>query len=258
MHVNENYISDAPAPENALRLFEGGWWSRIPGFEHASGTTPLFEDHRIRWWIDHRGKSFEGQSVLELGPLEGGHSKMLLDAGASVLGIEASNTAFLKSLIVKEALDLQRVRFLLGDFDKFLETTDRNFDAVLACGVLYHMADPLKTLLNIIRVTDEVFIWSHFFVEAAMPVGDVRRRFFTEEVQVRELGGETLIYHPQVYPDDKSSTGFIGGVMSGSSWVERDQVVDLFDRHGFDVTLTHEHDEHPHGPAASLHAVRRR
>lgn len=256
MHINDNYVADAPAPENAVKLFSGRWSSRIPGFEAASGAIPLFEDHRIQWWLDHRGRGFEGQSVLELGPLESGHTHMLQRAGASVLAIEASTEAFLKSLVVKEILELERVRYLLGDFDRFLETTDQRFDAVLACGVLYHMSDPLKTLQNIMRVSDEVFIWSHFFVESAMPLGDSRRRFFTEDVVSRELNGETMTYHPQVYPEDTTTVGFIGGVMSGSSWLERDDVVALFERNGFVVTLAHEHDDHPHGPAASLHARR--
>jgi SAM-dependent methyltransferase len=258
MKINDNYVADAPAPENAVKLFSGRWSSRIPGFEAVSGDIPLFQDHRIQWWMDHRGDWFDGQSVLELGPLESGHTHMLTSAGASVLGIEASSEAFLKSLVVKEVLGLDRVRFLLGDFDQFLETTDQRFDAVLACGVLYHMHDPLQTLQNIIRVTDEVFIWSHFFVESAMPLGDNRRRFFTEDVVVRERNGETMTYHPQIYPEDTTTVGFIGGVLSGSSWVDRDEVVALFERHGFVVSVTHVHDEHPNGPAASLHARRPR
>lgn len=258
MQINENYVADAPGPETAMRLFEGRWTSKVPGLEHLSGPAELFTDQRIQWWVDQNG-GFDGRSILELGPLEGGHTQALLAAGAaSVLGIEASTTAFLKSLIVKEILDLRNARFLLGDFDKFLETTDRRFDAVLACGVLYHMPDPLQTLQNIIRVTDEVFIWSHFIVPEAMPEGDARRRFFTGETSVRERNGELLTYHFQAYGEEIAPTGFVGGMMPRSAWVELAEVIWMFERNGYEVITHFRHDEHPNGPAAALRATRKR
>ena len=56
------------------------------------------------------------KTILELGPLEGGHSYMLDRAGAAqVVAIEGNARAYLKCLIVKELLGLPRVQFLCGD-----------------------------------------------------------------------------------------------------------------------------------------------
>lgn len=255
MQINAHYVAEPPLVETAVRLFEGEWVSKIPGFEAISGNVPLFEDHRIRWWIDQHG-SFDGQSVLELGPLEAGHTRMLHDAGAEIFAIEANTAAFLKCLVVKECLRLSNTEFRLGNFDYFLAATKKSFGAVLACGVLYHLSDPLVTLSNIARITNEIYIWSHFFNDAAMPANDPRRHLFTGDTSKREYDGFIADYHYQIYAEDKPRGGFVGGIWTGSVWMERDQVVSFLKSKGFDVTIIHEHNEHPHGPASGLHAVR--
>lgn len=254
--INDNYVSDAPSDQLAIDLFKSSWISRIPKEGIKSGEVPLFEDARIDWVIQHRGR-FDGQSVLELGPLEGGHTYMLEQAGAaSILGVEANTLAYMKCLISKEILKTQKARYLLGDFDKFLaETTDR-FDFVLASGVLYHMVDPIRTLTNMMRVTDEIFIWSHFFDDRAMPVGDSRRELFTGETQVHTLDGKSLTYQLRGYGESTAYASFIGGIMPGSVWLDRDETIAFMQAHGFAVTTSFVHDDHPHGPAACLYAKR--
>ncbi len=255
MDINDNYITEAPEHANAAKIFDGQWSSRVPGLEAVTGPVPLFEDHRIQWLIDHRGR-FDGQKVLELGPLEAGHTSMLVNAGADVLAIEANTLAYLRCLIVKEALDMKTARFLLGDFDKYLQTTPEQFDLILASGVLYHMSDPLRTLQNMMRCADELLIWSHFFDDAAMPTDDIRRRAFTGETYERELEGDTLTYYRQAYQGVEENPLFMGGVFSGSAWIDRNQAIALMESRGYAVTVTHRHDEHPNGPAASLYAKR--
>ena len=68
---------------------------------------------------------------------------MMQKAGASkVISVEANNREFLKCLIVKQMLDLKNVKFLFGDFNRYLEQQERRFDVVVASGVLYHMTNP--------------------------------------------------------------------------------------------------------------------
>jgi hypothetical protein len=256
MKPNDNYVTSSPSAQNAVDLFAGAWLSKLPdGTAETGAEVPLFNDGRINWLIAHRGR-FEGQTVLELGPLEGGHTYMLEKAGAEVLGIEANTTAYLKALVAKEATGMTRARFLLGDFDRYLAETDRRFDMILACGVLYHMTDPLVTLTNVMRLTDEIFIWSHFFDDAAMPVGDPRRQPFTGETQVREYDGRRLTYHLRSYGDTTTQVKFIGGAMPGSVWLDRDETRALLEAEGFAVHVEFAHDDHPHGPAACLYAKR--
>ena len=64
----------------------------------------------------------DGFRILELGPLEGAHTYQLEKLGAAeIVAIEANKEAFLKCLIIKELAQLERARFLLGDFVTYLE-----------------------------------------------------------------------------------------------------------------------------------------
>ena len=256
MQINDNYVTSIPSAQNALDLFADSWASRVPGEGLVSGTVGLFEDSRINWLIEKRGR-FDGQSILELGPLEAGHTWMLEQAGAeSILSIEANTRAFLRCLIVKEVLGMSRTHFVLGDFDKYFETSNQRFDFLLASGVLYHLVDPLVTLQRMIARTDELLIWSHFFDDKAMPIEDPRRSLFTGEVRRRESDGEALTYHIRDYGGGTGGNNFTGGIMSGSVWVEKAETIALLERHGFEVTPFLEHDDHPFGPAACLYAKR--
>ena len=72
-----------------------------------AGQVPLFNDDRISWFAEQINSNFEEFSVLELGPLEGGHSYMFEQLGAKeITAIEANSRAFLKCLIIEELLNL--------------------------------------------------------------------------------------------------------------------------------------------------------
>ena len=131
-NVLDSYVTRAPDPQNALDIFKGQWTSRLPERWSylTAGFLPIFQDPRVSWAIEHLGGS-EGKTVLELGPLEGGHSYMLENAGAeSVLAIEGNANAFLRCLAVKEIVALKKVRFLCGDFRKYQEISGAGAAAV--------------------------------------------------------------------------------------------------------------------------------
>ena len=112
----QNYFGKPPSSQNAVDLFEGLWFSKLPekvGAE-TGGIGKLFDDERIHWASSKLG-GFQEKNVLELGPLEGCHSAMLESAGAtSILSIEANSDAYLRCLLVKELLDLHKTRFFWG------------------------------------------------------------------------------------------------------------------------------------------------
>jgi hypothetical protein len=124
-NVLDGYVQGSPSDQKALDIFKGEWSSQLPGAckELKAGTVPLFEDARMVWAAEQLG-GFSGQRVIELGPLEAGHTYMLESLGAeSILAVEANKRAFLKCLIVKEILRLNRSRFVLGDFVSSFERT---------------------------------------------------------------------------------------------------------------------------------------
>src|SRR4051794_2616577 len=92
----------APSIQNAVDIFRGKWASTFDGLIEAEtdGHAPLFtsDPRPLRAAeILGTGSRIDGFRVLELGPLEGGHTFQLEKLGArEVLAIEANVEAFLK------------------------------------------------------------------------------------------------------------------------------------------------------------------
>lgn len=116
LNILDSYVKNAPSDQNAIDIFPGEWASMFPPPFNTlkAGGIPLFQDSRVAWAFERLG-GVVGQNVLELGPLEGGHSYMLELAGAaSVIAIEANTRAYLKCLVVKEIFNLCEPGFCAG------------------------------------------------------------------------------------------------------------------------------------------------
>lgn len=135
------------------------------GLATLPGKALLFEDDRVTWAVAQAG-GVHGARILEIGPLEGGHSYMLEKAGAAeVLAVEANTRSFLKCLCVKEVFQLRNARFLLGDCMSFMEQDRGGWDMVFASGILYHMKDPMGFLALLPKLAPKMLLCTHYFDE---------------------------------------------------------------------------------------------
>lgn len=103
--ILNSYVQTLPSPQNAINIFKGEWASKLPApFDKLdAGWAPIFEDPRIEWQTKEIG-GFEDKSVLDLGPLEGGHAYMFEKRGArEIVSIEGNPRAFLKCLSRKSS-----------------------------------------------------------------------------------------------------------------------------------------------------------
>jgi hypothetical protein len=250
--VNDMYEARAPGPENLAALFEGQWVSALPGI--PSGDVPLFSDDRIQWAID-QARGLEGKRVLELGPLEGGHTHMLEQAGAAHIdAIEANTLCYLKCLLVQQLFGLQRTRFELGNFVPWLLSTEETYDVVVAAGVLYHLSDPVPVLDAICRTGDQVYLWTHYVDRELMPATDRRYKRWFVGVEQHDYRGTAYPLHRRVYKKDPTKDPkFIGGVHTTTAWIEKQTILDVFAANGFSVEVNHEANNHS-GPSASFFA----
>ncbi len=253
--VNDKYVDKAPGPEALAALFEGQWVSALPGI--PSGDVPLFGDDRIQWAIDLAG-GVGGKRVLELGPLEGGHTYMLERAGAaSIRAIEANTLCYLKCLLVQQLFELDRTRFELGNFVPWLQATEETYDVVVAAGVLYHLSDPVPVLDAICRAGGDVYLWTHYVDLELMPETDRRYKRWFVGVEEHEHLGKPYPLHRRAYKKNPTSDPkFIGGVHTTTAWIEKRTILDVFEANGFDVEVAHEADNHS-GPSASFFARKR-
>ena len=252
-----------PTPTSALTLFEGDWSSALPeeavGRARFPGPAALFSDDRIRWLLERLG-SVGGWSALELGPLEGGHSYMLDRAGLSVTAIESNSHAYLRCLITKEVLGSRHIKTLYGDFVSYLETASTNgqrFDLLVASGVLYHMEDPLRLLDLASRVSDNLYLWTHYFEPDATRWAPAVRQRLPEKWSAVDVtltsGALTARARQQYYLESREWDGFTGGAGPSSFWLHRDDLVDALGTLGYaEIEIAHEQPQHPNGPAFSI------
>lgn len=258
--VLDQYIKSVPNPQNALDIFKGEWASKLPKpYDHLeAGSSQLFEDPRIPWAVEQFG-GVKDKNILELGPLEGGHTYMLecLDA-ASILSIEANTRAYLKCLIVKEILGLKRAHFLCGDFVGYLRNNNTKFDVAIASGVLYHMKNPAELIALLSKVTDKMFIWTHYYDKEIISQNSlIPKNKFTGSTMAEYGDFQHELYR---YEYDKAldSMGFCGGSDVFSNWMTRDDIIACCEHFGFDdIRVGFDHPQHPNGPAFALSAIRR-
>jgi len=259
MQVRDKYEVRSPASQNIVDMFEGEWTSLLPrdaGIDVDAGKMPLFEDPRVAWAQRQLG-GFDGCSVLELGPLEGGHTYMAHQGGArEIVAIEANRHAFLRCLCVKELYQLDRARFLLGDFVQYLESTTRTFDVTIASGVLYHMINPVRALELMARSANKLYLWTHYYDAALIGRNAAIASRFGKLERSEHEGRvcETAAYE---YREAMTWAGFTGGTQPSCRWMSRDTIVGSLRAAGFaEIAFNFEEPEHPHGPAFALCAQR--
>ncbi|MCB9147509.1 MAG: class I SAM-dependent methyltransferase [Caldilineaceae bacterium] len=256
----EQYVATAPNAQNAVNIFSGAWSSRLPApYEQVTaGEAPLFEDVRMVWAAEQLG-GFAHKTVLELGPLEGAHTYMLEKAGAKeIVAIEANTSAYLRCLIVKELFHLQAARFLCGDFAAYLRQGPPRFDLCIASGVLYHMRHPLELIGLLARVTDRLFLWTHYYDQALIAQNPAWAARFNG-YGTAQYGDFACTVYRHHYHAALSWRGFRGGSAQYSHWMTRADILSCLQHFGFDkLTIGFEAPEHPHGPSFAVAAVRTR
>jgi len=242
----------APAHTNAIDIFSGHWATDLSKLntQWQGGTADLANDSRPVLAARTLGKAdrVDGMTILELGPLEGLHTHRFEQLGAArILAIESNVEAYLKCLVMKEALGMKRAEFLLGDFNLYLQGGTQRFDMVFACGVLYHMEDPLALIRGIARTTDRCFVWTHYFDEG---------RTAPRAAVAASLDGLNSTYYRAQY-QDRAQPGFWGGNKPSASWMKRDDILAAFRHFGLnDIEVVAEDPNALHGPTITFAARR--
>jgi len=255
----EHYISSGPDHQNALDIFKGEWTSKLPGeFGNLkAGEMPLFEDQRILWSLSLVG-DLNGKTVLELGPLEAAHSYILSKCGAkSILAIEANSRAFLKCLIIKEIVGLEKVKFFCGDFMEFLRKNNKKFDFCLASGVLYHMANPVELIDLISKTTDRVYFWTQYYDKNLMAKTPRILEQVSRQETVNYNGFKHDLYYIE-YPEKALQwKGFCGGPKPFRCLMTRKDILSVLQMYGFkEVKIGFDEPNHEFGPAFALTAFK--
>ena len=184
--VTPIFSADYPHHQNALNIFGKTWIAAMPeSSELAAGSLAHMAGGRVRWAANVIG-GLAGKSILELGPFEGYDAYTFEKLGATgVVSIENNVTNFLKCLVVKNIFDL-KTTFLLGDFIQYLESGKSRFDVCWMSGVLYHMTDPIRLMRAASRVSDILFIWTHYYDDLVINADEEKKAPFRSELDKTE------------------------------------------------------------------------
>lgn len=255
--ILENYATEPPSAQLALDIFKGEYISRFPSDTGLTGgEANLFEDGRIDWL--HSKVDLRDRTVLELGPFECGHSYMMQKLGAKqVVGIESNSRIFLKALIVKEVLGLDKVELRYGDFLPYLRSGPPKYDVCVASGVLYHMTNPIELLALASRVSDTLFIWTHYYDEELVSRSRNVQERLTPAGDVAYDGLSFPVFKYHYGTRDLSARTFCGGSNEFSYWMHRDSIITCLKHYGFDeIELAFDHPDHQNGPSVAILARR--
>lgn len=252
MDILDAYVKSAPSSQNSIDIFKSEWSSSVPDCD--SGHALLFEDSRIQRLIQKAG-GVTDKKILELGPLEGGHTFMLDKAGAaSITSIESNQRAYLKCLITKEILNYKS-KTLLGDFIPYLEAARKNdekYDFILASGVLYHLVNPIMVIDHILSITKQVGIWTQYYDRQI-----VQRKFgnkFSSNVEVIDYKGVKIEMCRQEYEGALNWPGFCGGSAPFSYWLTKESFLNILKINGFVSQVLDDDPEFQNGPCMLLYA----
>ena len=257
MKIDE-HVRTAPSAQNALDIFEGEWAGMMPPESglRAGSVARLYDDirmHSTRQVFD----GFDGKSILEIGPLEGGHTHALCRMGARlVTAVESNPRAYLKCLIIKEVFGLTAARFLLGDAVEYLRHCRESFDVCIASGILYHLRNPVEFLDLIAPRSDRLFLWTHYYdLDALERLGHEARRFRKRRVTLTARG-EDFTGVQQSYAETGHPC-FLGGTHDYSVWMPLPEIERVLRHLGFpDIRYGHQEPDHPLGPATGIWALR--
>lgn len=266
----DTYARGKMGAQVTVDIFKGIWSSELPAhLGVTSGSAQLFDDPRIHWMIQRLG-GVDGWRVLELGPLEGGHSAMLQQAGAAqVVALEACAMSYLKCLLVKDLCQLGRVDFRFGDFMVFLEDDQVSFDLVVASGVLYHQHDPITCIARMATRCDKVFLWTHYYTDdlrterlhsamfasvASKSLSPTRGSAAAPAWPADRFGCELFRLDYETYlPGVK----YRGGVHDHAHWMRREDILACLRHYGLtDIDVAFDQQAHPFAANFALLAQR--
>jgi SAM-dependent methyltransferase len=172
----------------------------------------------------------EAKTVLELGCCEGGRTILLAPHLQKLVCVEGQGENLKRARFVTKTLGLD-VEFHHLDLETAgLEFLGR-FDAVYLVGVLYHLQDPWHLLGELAKLTDRVFIWTHYCRD--------------EEADFELNGIPGKKYLEPISP--------FAGLRPWSFWPTWKGLLKLIGQF-FRFAEVLEHTSHQHGPCATLSA----
>lgn len=146
--------------------------------------------------------------LIDLGCLEGGVSFEMARAGFDVLGIEGRQANYEKCRLIADYYRLPNLDFLHLDVKELAPDRHGLFDAVICCGLLYHLDDPsgfLRQLSALTHAGSVLFLDTHVAPPDQALADCVFRDTLSELVEIEDGAHGYAGRWYQEYPESGSS-----------------------------------------------------
>jgi SAM-dependent methyltransferase len=175
-----------------------------------------------------------GRSIVDLGCLEGGYTAEFARLGMEATGIEARESNYQNCLVVKAGIPLQNLEFVRDDANNIAKYGP--FDAVFACGLLYHLDSPRQFLTSAAKVCHRVlFLQTH--VARAEDTDAIRIHGLSEVCENEGLRGRWYTEHGDVTPEQLDLLKWHSWANHRSFWIQKEYLLQLLRDLGFDIIL---------------------
>jgi len=179
-------------------------------------------------------EGLHGKSIVDLGCLEGGYTAVFARMGMEAIGIEARESNYRNCLIVKAGIPLPNLNFIRDDANNVAKYGP--FDAVFACGLLYHLETPRQFLTTVATICRRVlFLQTH--VAQAEHTEAVRIHALSEVCENEGLKGRWYREHDSVTPEQLDLLKWHSWGNHRSFWIQKEYLLQLLRDIGFDIIL---------------------
>lgn len=259
IHANfpDRFVTALPTDSTAFALQAGAWKFDYDKLDRDGIIKNARMDGRPRFCAD-TFSDFKNFKIIELGPSNGYNTLGIeLEGAHDIVSIEANTSAFLRCLILKNAMGL-RAKFLLGDFLKYLNQPGMSADLIYASGVLYHLHDPVEFLMRCGQVAPHLFLWSFYYdAEKVQAHPHERERFAADVNERRSAGDATFTYHRRFYQAELAADPkYQGGLEDYANWLDLLELRKAIGLAGYEIIKVID-DEYMGMPAINIFAERR-
>jgi SAM-dependent methyltransferase len=170
--------------------------------------------------------------IADLGCLEGGFSVEFARMGFNVVGIEVRESNIRACNYVKNNLNLPNLEFVQDDAWNIGQYG--HFDAILCCGLLYHLDRPVS-FLNLLSsaVTKLLIVQTHFATEHRSEKFNLSDVVINEGVEGRWY---TEFANDQAF-DQREMSKWSSWDNHKSFWIKREYLLNAIKEAGFDAVL---------------------
>jgi hypothetical protein len=115
------------------------------------------------------------------------------------------------------------------------------------------MTEPLRLLRLIAGHTDRLFLWTHYYPDDFAPAPPYERPIVG--VRSVDFDGRPVVHVDRSYMGGEDTPAYCGGVLAGSAWLRRGDILAVIAMLGFDTVDVLDHTGE-HGASMSIAARR--